>query len=73
MVKKLAWWWLYESKHVATLVVGNKISCVLTEITLHYLSEKHIGMIPIKIRYWYLTVTTCFGLSLDHLQATVHR
>ena len=39
MIQKLAWWWLYESKHVATFIIDNKISCVLTELNLEYYKD----------------------------------
>jgi len=42
MVQELAWWWLCESKHVATFMIDNKISCVLTEPTLRI----HCAFIP---------------------------
>jgi len=34
MVQEFAWWWFYESKHVATFIFDNKISYVLTEPNL---------------------------------------
>ena len=39
IVQELAWWWLYESKHVATFMIDNKISCVLTEPNLRICNE----------------------------------
>jgi hypothetical protein len=47
MVHGLAWWWLYESKHVATFIIDNKL---VVFWLLYILSNlvKHIGMAPIK-------------------------
>ena len=42
IVQKLALWWLYEPKHVVTLVIDNNISCVLTELTLECIWMGHI-------------------------------
>ena len=37
-----------EPKHVATFVIDNIISCVLTEITLEYLSENTTVWLQLK-------------------------
>jgi len=51
MVQKLVWW-LYESKHVATFIIDNKISCVLTELTLEYLRENTSGWLQLNETRW---------------------
>ena len=55
MVQKLAWWCLYESKHVATFMIDNKITCVLTEPTLRIFSDNTSGWLQLKFKKNYVT------------------
>jgi len=31
MIQWLAWWWLYETKHVATFIIDNKLTELILE------------------------------------------
>jgi hypothetical protein len=50
MVQWLAWWWLCESKHVATITIGNKLVVLRLNDILSD-SVKHIGMAPVTMRW----------------------
>jgi len=43
MVQKLAWWWLYGLKHVATFMIDNKLVVFWLNELLEYLVKTHRG------------------------------
>ena len=50
MIKELARWWSYESKHVAIFIIDNKLVVFWLNQLLEYLSGNTSGCIQLK--YW---------------------
>ena len=49
MVKELAWWWLYESKHVAIYKIYNKLFVFWLNQILEYLSGNTKGWLQSQL------------------------
>jgi len=53
MIQELAWWWIYESKHVATFMIDNKLDMFwMNRISEFFLD---FGVLPITRIWLFLT------------------